>query len=105
VNLCGSEVQALQMNSRGMRQLMVLSLPAKLQTDPFNNSASGDAGGNLGQGDPTRKVKAITGVRHAFSASANQLALCTRASAPSPPAPGRALPRPHLRCGLRAGSL
>jgi hypothetical protein len=31
VNLCGSEVQALQMNSRGMRQLMVLSLP-KLQT-------------------------------------------------------------------------
>ena len=30
VNLCGSEVQALQMNLRWMRQLMVLK--AKLQT-------------------------------------------------------------------------
>jgi hypothetical protein len=32
VKLCGCDVQALQMNLRWMRQLMVLSVLAKLQT-------------------------------------------------------------------------
>jgi hypothetical protein len=38
VNLCGSEVQALQMNSQGMRH--GLSLPAKMQTAPFNKGSA-----------------------------------------------------------------